>query len=297
MLEEHPNYIPKTRWGLAEVNECNGLFSTVEPPSPSFTLPFMPNPDINELFSQTLIGDYDDDAPWEAVHALRRIGSREIFVLASKWCSSPDPRSRARGVDVLAQLGKTADHPTNSFPQEAYAIIASLLKDEKDIRALNSEISALGHLDNPAAVPLVARYRSHPNADIRFSVAFALGTFPNDPQSVENLLLLMDDADQEVRDWATFGLGTLGDCDSPEIREALFRRLSDSHDDVCQEAMAGLAKRSDQRVLPPLIRTLESPPVSDCVIEAAYQMLGMDSDREDWGTEEYAAALRARFNC
>jgi HEAT repeat protein len=121
----------------------------------------MPNPDISKLFSETLVGDYDDDAPWEAVHALRRTGSREVFDFASKWCSSPDPFSRARGVDVLAQLGKTADHPTNSFPEEAYAIIAGLLNDEEDVRALNSEISALGHLDNPAAVPLVARYRSH----------------------------------------------------------------------------------------------------------------------------------------
>jgi HEAT repeat protein len=124
-----------------------------------------------------------------------------------------------------------------------------------------------------------------------------LGAFPDEPESVENLLLLADDADEEVRDWATFGLGTLGARDSPEIRQALFRRLSDGHDDVRQEAMAGLAKRGDQRVLPFLIQTLESPPVSDCIIEAAYQMLGMDSDREDWGTDEYIAALRARFNC
>jgi hypothetical protein len=113
----------------------------------------------------------------------------------------------------------------------------------------------------------------------------------------ENLLLLMDDADEDVRDWATFGLGTLGESDSPDIREALFHRLSDEDDNVRQEATAGLGTRRDQRVLPYLIQTLERPPVSDCIIEAAYQMLGMDSDREDWGTEEYVAALRARFNC
>jgi HEAT repeat protein len=257
----------------------------------------MPDPDINELFSRTLVGGYDDDVPWEAVRALRRIGSREVFEIASKWCSSPDPHKRARGVDVLAQLGKTADHAIHSFPQEAYVIIASLLGDENDIRVLDSEISALGHLDNPAAVPLVARYRSHPNRDIRFSVAFALGSFPNEPQSVENLLPLMDDADEEVRDWATFGLGAQGESDSPDIREALFRRLSDENDNVRQEATAGLGKRGDPRVLPYLIQTLERPPVSACIIEAAYQMLGMDSDREDWGTEEYVAALRERFNC
>lgn len=253
----------------------------------------MPNDDINKLFSETLLGDYDDNAPWEAVHALRRIGSREVFEWAAKWCSSPSPLRRARGVDVLAQLGKTADHPINSFPEESYAIITDLLRNERDVQALNSEISALGHLENPGAVPLIVEYRSHPDEHIRYSVAFALGSFADEHQSRESLLVLMEDADDDVRDWATFAVGTLGNCDSPEIREALFRRLSDNYSDVRDEAMAGLGKRGDLRVLPSLIETLEKPPVSDCVIEGAYQMLGMDSDREDWGTQDYIAALRA----
>jgi hypothetical protein len=59
--------------------------------------------------------------------------------------------------------------------------------------------------------------------------------------------------------------------------------------------MAALGKRGDERVVPFLIETLDRPPVSDCVIEASYQMLGMDADREEWGTNDYAAALRSRF--
>ena len=39
----------------------------------------MPDPNISKLFSDTLVVDYDDDAPWEPVHALRRIGSQEVF--------------------------------------------------------------------------------------------------------------------------------------------------------------------------------------------------------------------------
>jgi hypothetical protein len=35
--------------------------------------------EIDKLFVTALSGDYDDEAPWEAVKALRRIGTREVF--------------------------------------------------------------------------------------------------------------------------------------------------------------------------------------------------------------------------
>src|SRR5258708_2182915 len=139
--------------------------------------------EINELFAETLLGDYDDDEPWEAVQALRRLGSRDVFEFASEWCTSPDPLKRTRGVDVLAQLGKTADHPSNRFPEEAYSIVVGLLDSEQDVQALNSEITALGHLENPLAIPLITQYRTNQSEDVRFSVAFALGSFPDDPRS------------------------------------------------------------------------------------------------------------------
>src|SRR5882724_9716798 len=94
--------------------------------------------DIDELFAKTLIGDYEDDAPWQAVGALRRIGSREVFSRAAEWCKLKDPLARARGIDVLAQLGKTADHPSNSFPEEYYSIVSSLLQQERELRPLVS---------------------------------------------------------------------------------------------------------------------------------------------------------------
>ena len=57
----------------------------------------------------------------------------------------------------------------------------------------------------------------------------------------------------------TFGLGVLGNTDSDEIREALVRRLTDSDEDVREEAMVGLGKRKDQRVLSTLLIALERP--------------------------------------
>jgi hypothetical protein len=250
---------------------------------------------IDELFGKTLAGDYEDDAAWHAVHDLRRIGSREVFDRAAEWCRSNDPLVRTRGLDVLAQIGRSAGHPSNSFPDESFRIVAGVLKDEREIRPLDSAITALGHLENPAAIPLILHLGSHSNSDVRHAVAFALGSFPNDPRTSEGLLALMKDPDENVRDWATFAIGALGDLDSAEIRAALFHRLNDADEDVRAEAMAGLGKRRDQRVLPALVETLAEADVSHPVIEAACHMLDMQEDREDWNTADYSSALRERF--
>jgi len=251
---------------------------------------------IDELFAQALSGDYEDDAPWEAVHALRSIGTRQIFERAADLCKSNDPLSRARGADVLGQLGKTADHRSNTFPEESYSVITELVQRETEPQPLAAGIAALGHLDNPLAVPLITSFSSHPSPEVRFDVAFALGCFPNDPLSAETLLRLTQDTDEDVRDWATFGLGVLGNTDSDEIREALVRRLTDSDEDVREEAMVGLGKRKDQRVLSTLLIALERPNTTVRVIETAYQMLGMDNEREGWKGIDYAVALRQRFS-
>jgi hypothetical protein len=83
--------------------------------------------EIDDLFARTLEGDYDDDMPWEAVQSLCRIGSRAVFEYAARWIESAQPLKRARGLDVVAQLGKTVEHPSNSFPQESYDLVSKAL--------------------------------------------------------------------------------------------------------------------------------------------------------------------------
>src|SRR5580704_10254554 len=93
------------------------------------------------------------------------------------------------------------------------------------------------------AIPLILRYQVHPDPIGRSAVSVALGSFPNDARSIEGLLKLTLDPDDEVRDWAVFGLGVQGDADSPEIRE---------------EAAVGLGRRRDRRMLPALLKMLTS---------------------------------------
>ena len=250
---------------------------------------------IDELFAETLKGEYDDEAPWHAVHELRRIGSREVLETASAWCRSDEALKRARGADVLGQLGKTGDHVENNFPDEAFSAVAALAENEKEIQPLSSAIHALGHIGDGRAVPLLVRYSAHPEPEVRFAVAFAGGSFASEPQIVAVLLELVRDEDDDVRDWATFALGAFCAADMPEISDALAERLNDSSADVVDEALAGLARRRDPRALPLLLERLRQPDVDDLTLESAGEMLGMRAGQEQMAAEDYISALQLRF--
>jgi hypothetical protein len=89
-------------------------------------------------------------------------------------------------------------------------------------------------------------------------------------ETVSALLALSGDLDDEVRDWACFALGTqLCEVDDPVIRDALAVRLDDPHDDTRCEALLGLARRRDDRVLAVLQERLSRDNVYSLEIDAA----------------------------
>ena len=249
---------------------------------------------IDELFSQAFQGDYDNDDAWQAIETLRSMGTRDVFDKAAASCRSNEPLKRARGADILGQLGKTSENPTPLFSDESFAILTRMLDSETDPVALSAIVTALGHLENPAAIPLILPLSYHPASDVRFGLAFALGCFADDKRSVSTLLKLMTDGDDEVRDWATFGLGVLGDFDSAEIREALVRNLGDSDEDVREEAMVGLAKRRDPRSLTAVMSALEGDKASARALDAANFLLARETDPVE-SPSACLEAMRERF--
>jgi hypothetical protein len=76
---------------------------------------------------------------------------------------------------------------------------------------------------------------------IRFSVACALGSFPNDPLSVRTLLAMMEDADGDVRDWATFGVGVLVTRIPLNSAMPFYRRPNDSDLDAGEQLSSVLS--------------------------------------------------------
>lgn len=241
---------------------------------------------IAALWLKTL--DRDEDVAWQAVMDLQNVATRPVFEQAARWCGAENPAMRKCGADVLGQLGIY----TRPFLHESLPILADMLQRETEALPLRACICALGHLGNPAVIPLLAAFAGHTDDLIRLEVTFALGKFPNEAASIALLLQLMQDADGDVRDWATFGLGVQGDADSPIIRDALYQRLHDLDHDVREEAMVGLAKRQDWRVLDPLCSALHAPTISVRVIDAACFLLGIDD--HSWDAVDYIAALQEK---
>ena len=248
--------------------------------------------EIDELFAQTLAGDYDDESPWQAVRQLHNHGNRAIFDRALQWSSSPDPIKRARAADIIAQLGRTATNREPFFPDESLSTLARMVASETDPRPLASAIYGAGHFGDASLVPSVCTYKSHPDPGVRYAAAFALGCFPDDPAAIQALLFLMTDTESDVRDWATFGLGTRSDADSAEIRNALTTRLTDPDEATREEAAMGLAKRNDARVIPHLMGLMQLPEPTNLTFEAAALILNLNESESKWPQDEYLKALR-----
>lgn len=229
-------------------------------------------PTTHDLINRALT-EPDENEAWDAVVTLHFRATREVFEEARMLCRSECPQERRLGADILGQLGV----PDRLCPDECMAILAELSALEMDLEAIGSICTALGHLHHPGAVVPVLRWKKHPDAEIRWRVAMALCVY-EERDAVEALIELSTDPDEDVRDWATFGLGSGMELDTPCIREALCARIDDSDPVTRAEAFVGLARRKDERVIPPLIRALDSTqldqyePRQDLVLEAVEEI-------------------------
>ncbi len=202
-----------------------------------------------QLHEVILRGEYDEKRA--AASELTTRGGMANFHKALEFCKSPDSAVREQGAFVLGQLGT----PERPFSEESAPVLIDLLDNDpvEDVRA--AAAFALGHLRNPKAVSSLIAHADDDSAEIRFGLAFALGHF-DDPDVVAPLIALSTDADYDVRNWATFSLGTCLEMDTGALRDALVARLSEEDAEIRGEALIGLAKRKDERVLEPLEREL-----------------------------------------
>jgi len=222
------------------------------------------NQSAAELFLKSFAGDYDAESAWDAVLALRLQGSDEVFELAMEYIRSAIPIHRARSLDVLAQLG--AGKPRSERPHfEASVSTARKHLADSDPIVVQSAAWALAHLRDDRSIEALLEMKHCPDPDVRHAIACGLHG-SNKPEAIQRLIELMDDTDENVRDWETFAIGTStiegsmqpGALDSPEIRDTLKKRLADPFPDARDEALWGLARRKDPSALQALLDRLNS---------------------------------------
>lgn len=217
--------------------------------------------------------DWGSQSSWDAIYAFHLTGSPDTLALTRRLARSRNVRKRTLGMLIASQLQKrTKGAPLAS---EEYAVpetqdlLLNGLQDGDD-GVIEAAISGFGHRPHPLALPCLIKFSSNPNQRIRYSVAFALGKYAED-DAIETLLQLMRDESAEVRDWATFAIGTLHVIDTPAIRDALWENLTDPDEDVKGEALEGLAARRDERAIPVLLSRLSTDSLG-YELDAAKQM-------------------------
>jgi len=254
------------------------------------------DPRSNEqLFLAAFEGNYDDDTPWNAVRVLRLRGTPEIFELAKRYSESQDGMACARALDVLAQLGAGKPDSERPYLSESVSIALRHLDDERPL-VVHSAAWALAHLRGDAATSALIGLRRHLDPGVRLAVANGLGGCVY-PIALETMIQLMDDDADDVRDWATFGLGSLCTQDSQAIRAALRKRLEDPFEDARDEALWGLAQRKDPSSVRLLLERLQSEQWKAGDETAAEETLGLQGSMPVEQLRQGLRELLAAINC
>ncbi|MFJ8823361.1 ankyrin repeat domain-containing protein [Streptomyces sp. NPDC102467] len=238
-------------------------------------------------------GDPGNDDWVEAMRVLRRRGDDATFRAAAAWCVDRDPLRRAFGAEVLGQLGTPGAQGLRPFARRVLPVLRGQARaaglrrsavDEFDARRaatglrsphtgtagptgselveLRALITASGHQHEPAVLPDITAYATHPDPGVRRSVALALRSLaPGDrPEALTALIGLTRDTDPDARTRAAAALAGSG-VDTESVRAALAALLDDPRDDVAAEAARGLAGRQDPRAVDTLARLLAQSPV------------------------------------
>jgi HEAT repeat protein len=234
---------------------------------------------LHDLVAEATREEEDEEAYWRSVSRLQRGEAERVWGLLEPLVDHPDPRVRTIVPDVLRFLGG----PKRPLSDRTVELFRRMLLREQPPSVLSAIGCALGELGHVTSVELMAPFASHPDPAVRSAVVASL-LRQRDPVAIETLIMLSRDERDDVRDWATFGLGSqVGPTDfdrandddvvdTPALRDALAARLDDPHVDTRCAAIVGLAMRRDPRVLPLLTEEIASGPRHSLVLEAARWM-------------------------
>jgi HEAT repeat protein len=153
---------------------------------------------VEQAVSRTV----DDDAYWNAIGSLQRSVPDEVWAFVAPLADDSDARLRALVPDVLRFVGGTA----RPLREQTVLLLKSMLERQQAPAVISAVATAFVDLAHPAAVDLLRPFISHPDAGVREAVVH--GLLPVAERAISELVQLSRDDDKNVRNWATFGLGS-----------------------------------------------------------------------------------------
>ncbi|WP_429415797.1 ankyrin repeat domain-containing protein [Nocardia sp. GAS34] len=135
-------------------------------------------------------------------------GDEETFVLATAAIVSPDPRQRHFAAEVLLRFGVDLGDDVGSLNDRTVDLLRRRAADEQEPTVLERVLVGLGHHFDARAMPEILLHASHPAAEVRAAVAFALQELASatDVEAFRAVVALCHDEDAVVRRNATLAL-------------------------------------------------------------------------------------------
>lgn len=220
-----------------------------------------------------LLNNKTNKSRWENIRILRSRPSKELFAKCVEFIQSNEQKKKIIGIDILAQLGKN-ERP---FRKETLKIYFSLLDKETNLDVLFSIFYGISFNKNNLNKKQISKICSFQNTDnilIKEGLIAALG-FIEDENAIHVLTKFSEDKANHIRDWATFYISQT-DFDNENIRKTLWNRVSDKHRDTKMEAIAGLARRNDNKILDVIKQELVEDNYTTVLFEAILETQNKD---------------------
>lgn len=242
---------------------------------------------------------------WDNISELRKRVNEDVFNQAYEFAKSQIDKKKIIGIDVLAQLG----FDPRFRQEEIIKLCFELLQEKQSDDVLYSLFFGISHnnerLTNEQVSQLIT-FKNSKKSEVRYSLVWAISGVDN-PKAIETLIELSEDSFSSIRNWATFGIGTLSKQNNDRIIKALWNRTKDKHQETKLEAIVGLANRNQVAVKEQIIEELKNDEYGTLLFDAIetlndkafipYLEANLKTARNDSGIdEEWIAELNQCLN-
>ncbi len=199
----------------------------------------------NEKLFERLLNNKSSKNYWNFITELRKRKDNDIFEKSVELTKSEILKEKIIGINILAQFGFPRLHL-----KEILKIYFDLLKTETDKNVISSILYGIGHNNDNLTdkqINVICAFKDHKSITVKYALVYAILAIDKN-KAINTLIELSKDKDSDIRDWATFGIGTQIETDTQIIREALWERINDTDNTTRLEAIVGLAKRKDENI-------------------------------------------------
>ncbi len=220
----------------------------------------------SEKIFDRLVNNKSEKTYWNNISELQQRANENVFNQAYEFAKSHIDKKKIIGINVLAQLG----FDPRFRQRETIKLYFELLREKQSNDVLFSLLFGVSHnnekLTNKQILQLI-KFKGSKNNNVRYSLVSAISGVDN-PKTIETLIELSEDNFSSIRNWATFGIGTLSEQNNDRIVKALWNRTKDKHQETKLEAIVGLANRNQVAIKEQIIEELKNGEYGTLLFEA-----------------------------